>query len=224
MILAAHQVHFMPGLRYFSKMRGCDIFVFLDDVQYVKREFQNRNKIRTKDGWQYLTLPVITKGRFYQKINEVEIDNTLDWRTEHLKAIRTNYAKATYFSNYFGEIEKIYAKNYTRLIDISMEFINFFRKHFGINNRVIFSSELKIDASSTKRLVDICLKLKADTYLSGVGARSYLDESIFKENGIKVIWQNFEIKPYPQPYNGFVENMSAVDLLMNCGPRSVEWL
>ncbi|MGC9070312.1 MAG: WbqC family protein [Elusimicrobiales bacterium] len=224
MIIAAHQIHFMPGLRYFSKMKDCDVFVFLDDVQYVKREFQNRNKIRTVDGWQYLTLPVITKGRFYQKINEVEINNTVDWKTEHLKAIKINYSKAKYFNDYFSKIEDIYSKDYSKMIDLSMGLIHFFRKHFDIKNKFVFSSELDIKTTSNQRLLEICLKLGADVYLSGIGAKYYLDESLFKLHKIEIVWQNFEIKPYPQVYKGFVENMSALDLLMNCGPESVKWL
>lgn len=224
MIAAVHQIQFMPGLRFFSKMKNCDVFVFLDDVQYVKREFQNRNRIRTKNGWQYLTLPVITKGRFFQKIYEVEINNTFNWKEEHLKSIKINYAKARYFKDYFSSIEEIYAKEYSKMIDISMELIHFFRRAFNINTDFIFSSDLDIKTSSTQRIVDICLKLKADAYLSGVGGKDYLDETIFKKNGIKLLWQDFKIKPYPQVYEGFVENLSAIDLLLNCGNDSVYYL
>lgn len=224
MILAAHQIHFMPGLRYFSKMKDSDIFVYLDDVQFVKREFQNRNKIRTKNGWQYLTLPVLTKGRYKQNIMDVEINNSYDWRTEHLRAIESNYAKAKYFNKYFNEIKSIYMKEYIYFKDISLNFLNFFRRELGINTKFVFSSSLEVNKKSTERLVEICLKLGADRYLSGVGARNYLDVDLFKKNGIDVIWQDFNIKPYQQAFSGFISDMSILDLLLNCGNDSIKYL
>ncbi len=224
MILSAHQIHFMPGLRYFSKMKNSDIFVFLDDVQYEKREFQNRNKIKTLHGFQYLTVPVITKGRFNQLIKDVEINNTYDWKKEHIKAIETNYSKAKYFKDYFSEILEIYNNNYQKLIEISLKTIDFFKKHFQIKTPFVFSSTLNIDKKSTERLVEICKKLNCDVYLSGVGAKSYLDEGKFKEAGIKIVWQNFEIKEYPQLYGQFIPDLSSVDLILNCGKESINYL
>lgn len=224
MVVAAHQIHFMPGLRYFSKMKNCDIFVYLDDVQFVKREFQNRNRIRTKNGWQYLTLPVMTRGRFNQLIKDVEINNTYNWREEHLKAIEINYRKAAFFNEYFPKICEIYSKEYRYLVDISLSLIDFFRKELSINTKTILSSSLKIDKKSTQRIVEICKALNADTYLSGIGAKDYLDEKAFIENNINLIWQNFVVKPYPQVFDGFVENLSILDLLLNCGKDSLNYL
>lgn len=224
MILAAHQIHFLPGLRYFSKMMSCDVFVFLDDVQFVKREFQNRNKIRTATGWQYLTVPVITKNKGLQLIRDVEINNSYDWRKEHIKTIETNYRRARYFDVYFGEIFDIYQNEYKHLIDISLRFMDFFMKKLMIKTKTVFSSSLGIKKTSTERLIDICKKLNADTYLSGIGAKDYLNEELFYKEGIKVIWQNFEIKPYPQVFKGFIPNMSFFDLLMNTGPNSRNYL
>lgn len=224
MVVAAHQIHFMPGLRYFSKMKNSDLFVYLDDVQFVKREFQNRNKIRTKYGWQYLTIPVITKNRFNQLIKDVEINNTYDWRKEHLKAIETNYKKAKFFDIYFPKMVEIYLKEYKYLLDLSIVLINFFRSELSINTKTIFSSSLNIKKRSTERIVEICKILNADVYLSGVGAKDYLDESLFVNNNIKIVWQNFKVKPYPQVFEGFVENLSILDLIFNCGKDSLDYL
>ncbi|MEF3280984.1 MAG: WbqC family protein [Elusimicrobiota bacterium] len=224
MILSAHQIHFMPGLRFFSKMRQSDLFVFLDDVQYEKREFQNRNKIKTSYGFQYLTVPVITKGRFNQIIKDVEINNSYNWKTEHLKAIEINYAKAKYFYKYFPELVKIYNSDYNKLIDISLKLIDFFRKHLNIKTPFVFSSSLNIDKKSTERLVELCKRLNADMYLSGRGAKSYLDEKEFEKADIKVIWQDFEVKEYPQLYGKFLADLSTLDLLFNCGEYSVNYI
>ncbi|MCX7642081.1 MAG: WbqC family protein [Elusimicrobiales bacterium] len=224
MIVAAHQIHFMPGLRYFSKMSNCDIFVYLDDVQFVKREFQNRNRIRTASGWQYLTVPVITKSRYYQTIKDVEINNTFNWRIEHLKAIETNYKKAKFFDVYFPKIKEIYDKEYRYLIDISLSLINFFRKELSLNTKTIFSSSLNINSKSTQRLVDICLKIGGNVYLSGVGAKEYLNVRMFESKNIKVIWQDFKVKEYKQVFDGFISDMSILDLLLNCGIDSIKYL
>jgi len=224
MIIAMHQIQFMPGLRFFSKIKNCDIFVFLDDVQYEKREFQNRNKIKTANGWQYLTVPVLTKGKFYQKINEVIINNDIKWREEHLKTIKINYSKAKYFDLYYPEIENIYSKEYIYLKDISLNLINFFIKNFNIRKNIKFSSEFNISEKSTNRIIEICKLLKADAYLSGIGAKNYLDETLFNRNNIKLIWQNFEVKEYPQIYGNFMPNLSALDLLLNCGKDSLRYL
>jgi len=221
---AIHQIQFMPGLRFFSKMRAADVFVLLDDVQYEKREFQNRNRIKTASGPQYLTLPVVTKGRFEQKISEVMVDNELKWRESQLKTIKLNYARAPHFKEYIGELEEIYSGEYERLSGIALKTVDFFVKHLGIKTARLFSSELKVGTHSTQRLVDICLAVKADSYLSGAGAKSYLDEGLFEKNGLKIEWQEFKVKEYPQLYGAFAENLSALDLLLNCGPEAGGYL
>jgi hypothetical protein len=224
MRIAVHQVQFLPGPRFFHKMAHCDLFVYLDDVQYEKREFQNRNKIRTKDGWQYLTVPVLVKGKFTQKINGVEINNTYDWHSEHLKAIKLNYSKAKYFKEYFAEIEKIYSSPYSKLVEISLETINFFRKCLKIETPTKFSSEFDIKTSSTAKLVDLCKKAGADEYFSGLGGKDYLDEKLFEKNNIKLTYQDFKYPQYPQVFDGFQSDLSCLDLLLNCGPQSLKFI
>ena len=113
---------------WFAKMRAADMFIYLDDVQYEKREFQNRNRIRTPRGWQYLTAPVISKGRFSQKINEVELDNAAGWQQDHLQAIKLNYARAPYYKDYAPAIEELYSRGYRLLADLSIATMDFLRK------------------------------------------------------------------------------------------------
>lgn len=224
MRVAIHQIQFMPGPRFFHKMAHCDLFIYLDDVQYEKREFQNRNKIRTKHGWQYLTVPVLVKGKFTQKISEVEINNTYDWRSEHLKAIKLNYSRARYFKDYFSDIEKIYSKSYSKLIEISLETINFFLKCFNIQTLVKFSSEFDIKTNSTAKILDLCKKTGADEYFSGLGGKNYLDEKVFEKNNIKLTYQDFKYPRYPQVFEGFESDLSCLDMVLNCGPESTKFL
>ncbi|MCX7642011.1 MAG: WbqC family protein, partial [Elusimicrobiales bacterium] len=173
---------------------------------------------------QYLTVPVITKSRYYQTIKDVEINNTFNWRIEHLKAIETNYKKARFFDTYFPKIKEIYNREYKYLIDISLNLIDFFKKELSLNTKTIFSSSLNINSKSTQRLVDICLKISGDVYLSGIGAKKYLDVSMFESKNIKVIWQDFKVKEYKQVFDGFIPDMSILDLLLNCGIDSIEYL
>lgn len=224
MKLAAHQLQYMPGLRFFAKMRACDLFVYLDDVQYEKREFQNRNKIRTRDGAQYLTVPVRVKGRFSQNINAVELDPTCEWREEHLKAIKINYARAGYFKEYLPALEAVYTRKYALLGELALATIDLLRDGFGIKTPVKLSSEFKLVSASTQRLADLCLAAGAGEYVSGAGARDYLDEKLFAGRKIKLSWQDFKVTPYPQAFEGFEPNLSALDLLLNRGPESARYL
>lgn len=224
MKLSAHQLQYMPGLRFFAKMKASDLFIYLDDVQYEKREFQNRNRIRTKDGWQYLTVPALVKGRFSQSINAVEINPTRQWRGEHLQAVKINYARSKYLKEYLPALEAVYSENYALLGELALATIAFLKDAFGIKTPARLSSEFKATSVSTQRLVDICKAAGADVYLSGAGARRYLDAELFAKNRIRLIWQDFKVMPYPQAFEGFVPDLSALDLLLNCGPDSIKYL
>lgn len=224
MIAAIHQLQYWPGLRFFAKMRAADLFIYLDDVQFEKREFQNRNRIRTPRGWQYLTAPVVSKGRFSQKINEVELDNPADWLKDHLQAVKQNYARAPFFKQYLPAIEELYSRDYRLLADLAIATMDLLKDAFGIKTPVKFSSEFKIDEVSSARLAKLCAAAGADGYLSGSGAKAYLDPGVFSFAGIKLSWQEFSPRPYPQAFPGFEPDMSALDLLLNCGPRSAEFL
>ena len=224
MIAAIHQLQYWPGLRFFAKMRAADLFIYLDDVQYEKREFQNRNRIRTPRGWQYLTVPVISKGRFPQKINEVELDAASGWAADHLQAIKLNYARAPFFREHLPALEEIYSRDYRLLSDLAMATMDFLKDGLGIKTPVRFSSEFKVDEASSARLARLCAAAGAGEYLSGAGAKAYLDPGVFSFAGIKLAWQDFKPREYPQAFPGFEPDMSALDLLLNCGPRSAEWI
>lgn len=221
MILAAHQPQYLPWVGYFHKMANSDLFVILDDVQYKKREFQNRNRIRNKDGWIWLTVPVLSKGHYDQRILEVKVDNETSWRHDHWEAIRHNYARAPHFVEHSHFFEEFYSSNISHLIDLNMTIIDFLCSKFNIRVPIRRSSELGLSSSSTQRLVDICRAYSADTYLSGIGGRDYLDEELFVAHGIKLIYQDFKHPVYTQCFPGFEPYMSAIDLLFNFGTESV---
>lgn len=224
MKIAMHQLQYMPGLRFFAKMRASDLFIYLDDVQYEKREFQNRNRIRTGNGVQYLSVPVLVKGRFSQNINKVEINPTYAWREEHLRAIKIGYGHARYLKEYLPALEALYSRKYALLGEAALATIVFLKDAFGIKTPTRLSSEFKVASSATRRLADLCEAAGADEYYSGAGARNYLDEKIFAERKIKISWQDFKVTPYPQAFGGFEPDLSALDLLLNCGPESINYL
>lgn len=220
MIVSVHQPQYLPWLGYFDKIDQADVFCFLDDVQYKKNEWQNRNRIKTAKGWQWLTVPV--QFRFPQKINEVKIDYGGNWPRKHLQAISTNYVKAKYFNFYIDFFQKVYHKTWENIDDLNIYVIKGLCDILGMGQiRTIRSSEMDLRQDPTDRLIDICLHVGADAYLAGASGAGYMDLNRFEEAGIAVVFQSFTHPKYPQVYGEFESNLSIVDLLMNCGPDSM---
>ncbi|MFN3550196.1 MAG: WbqC family protein [Endomicrobiia bacterium] len=215
MKIAIHQPQYLPWSGYFNKLLKSDIFVFLDDVQYKKNEWQNRNRIKSSKGEIYLTVPV--HYRFGQKINEIKIDNKILWNKDHLKTIKYNYQKSKYFNEFFPHIENLLTKKYEMLIDLNISSIKTILSYLGIEKKIINSSDLKVEGEKTKRLINICRKLNAEIYISGIGAKNYLVVEEFEENNIKVIFQEYTTPNYPQLYGEFIANLSIIDMIFNIG-------
>jgi hypothetical protein len=228
MIVSVHQPQYIPWLGFFDKITKSDYFVFLDNVQYKEREYQNRNKIRTQMGSIWLSVPVISKGQGRQVIRDVLIDNEVDWRKQHLRSLETWYAKAEYFKVYHKFFQETYSKDWEKLSELNINIISFFLKELGINTKIVFETALGISSAKTDRIVDICNKLNADTYLSGAGGRDYLEEGKFTASGIKLLYQDFSHPKYRQQFmandEDFIPYLSTVDLLFNEGHKSIEIL
>jgi len=224
MILSVHQPHYLPWIGYFHKLEKSDMFVFLDNVQYKKREFQNRNKIKTPDGWTWLTVPVLTKGRYKQLIKEVMVDNSKDWRHEHWKSIKRCYNRAPFFQEYYDVFEELYSQKWERLAELNIHVVKFLMSFLKIETPCFLESKFDIDATSTERIIQLCKHLKADVYLSGVGGKAYMDEERFKEEGITLRYQEFKHPEYYQLYGNFEPYMSVIDLLFNHGNHSRDLL
>jgi len=221
MIVAIHQPVYLPWLGFFHKMRSSDVFVFLDDVPFSKNSVENRNLIKTPQGKLWLTVPVRTVGRYGQLIRDVEIDNSQNWAEKHWKSLSMNYRKARFYSTHAPFFETLYSKDWSKLMHLSIEITDYMAGSFGIANKTLLSSSRGVEGTGTQRLVNICKKLGADTYLSGTGAKAYQDDSLFHEAKIRVVYQQFVVEPYPQLYGRFIPNLSGVDYLMNCDSRAV---
>jgi hypothetical protein len=221
-IVAIHQPNYIPWIGYFHKMLGSDIFVFLDDSQYSKNQPINRNTIKTAQGEMYLTVPVLIKGEFGQTTSEVKINNHINWRKKHWKSILLNYKKAKYFELYSHFFEELYQNEWDKLSELNEFVIRNIADFLKIEIDFIKSSELEIKGESTERLLNIVKSVEGDTYLSGIGAKDYLDEDMFTESEISLTYQDFHHPVYNQLYGEFKPKMSIIDLLFNEGPRSLE--
>ncbi len=221
-LISIRQPGYLPFLGFFKKIESSDVFVFLDDVQFEKNDWDNRNKIKTIDGSAWLTIPVFHK--FGTKLNEIKIDNTQEWNKKHRKTIETNYQKSEYFSKYWEDIELILSKKWEKLIDLNFEFITYFMKKLEITTPTVKSSELKIEKIGSDRLLEICKKLNSDTYLSGELGINYLDEDIFSKNNVDIIYEKFIHPTYKQDHGEFLPNMSIIDILFNEGENAAKIL
>jgi len=222
MRLVCLQPGFLPWTGFFDQLDRSEIFVIYDTVSYDRGGWRNRNRIKTQQGIQWLTVPVIVNG--FPLIRDVKIDNHDNWAVKHLKSIKQNYSRAPYFKDYIGIFEEVYSKSWEYLIDIDMAFIMKIRECLGNGTTIEFASNLKIEGERTQRLVDMCLKLGATEFLEGHAGKGYLQgegEQLFKEKGINLVYQDYKHPVYPQLYGEFVSHLSVIDLLFNCGKESL---
>ena len=223
MKITIHQPEHMPWAGFFQKVYMADIYVVLENVQYRRRYFQNRNKIRTKDGWQWVTVPVEKDDRDELLIKDVLISKEdRKWKRENLGRIYHGYCKAPYFKPYWDDFKNIYAKDHQYLGEFNKGLLRFFFGVLGLNKKIVSSSELNVSSKKGDLIFDICKTLGADTYISGISGKDYLDIQKFKDQNIEVVMQEFHHPIYEQQFDPFVPCMSIIDLLFNCGGRSLD--
>lgn len=222
MILSGHQPGYLPFIGLFHKIAVSDMFIFVDGVQLEKKSWQTRNRIRTKEGWNWLTVPVLTTGRFSQRIAETEICNDTPWQRKHWKALCLHYGKAPYFQQHAPFFEEVYTKKWTYLADLNKTIIRYLLAAFEINMPLYEQSDFAFKGKKTELLVEMCQALGADTYLSNVGSSAYVDEALFAAHGLRHCYQVFVHPVYAQLYEPFIPYLSAIDLLFNEGKRARE--
>ncbi|MDO9027144.1 MAG: WbqC family protein [bacterium] len=223
MIVAAHQPNYLPWAGYFYKMARCDIFVFLDSVQYSRTSYTARCPIKQSDGRaSWLSVPVLKKGRYFQNVNEVAIDNQRSWQSEHLKTLESCYSRAPYFKEYSWLRDLVCRQNWENLSQLNRTVTMKLADHLGLKTKFASLSELGIHGRSTEMLVSLCRTLKADQYLSGSGGKNYLDQGQFLQAGIDLKYTEYQPQPYPQPWGEFVPGLSVMDLLFNCGSEETK--
>jgi hypothetical protein len=226
MIVAIHQPQYMPWTGYFHKIAGADLFVILDDVQFKKNEWQHRNRIRTSQGWQWLSVP--NHYAFPQAIREVRLNNQIPWQEKHWRSLVAAYGNAPWFGKYKDDFEKFYAKRWENMAELNIDSIVLLNRLLGIASPMERSSAYHFEGTSTQRLVNICRHFKADMYLSGSGGKDYIEQDFFDTAGIKVVFEEFSPPSYAQHWSRsedeFIPGLSVIDLLFNCGDESLSVL
>ena len=226
MIVGIHQPNYLPYLGFFDKMARSDVFIIYDDAQFNKRDFQHRNRIRINDGWKWLTVPVEKEEIPIKKIkilNEPQ-KNKPPWSKIHFREIHANYAKTEYFGMYEEEIRTIYEKNYEKLVDLNMELIKFLMRAFDIDVKIVYASKFEFKTKSSQKNLDLVKAVGGDVYLSGPMGCEYIDVPLFEKEGISVEFQDFKHPVYKQRYEGFVQNMAAIDVLFSVGNKAKDMI
>jgi len=213
-----HQPDFLSYLGFFHRLLYADLFIVLDDIQYVNssRSWTNRDKIKTQNGEKWLTVNVEKSSR-NSLINQIKISNTVDWKRQNLNLLKQNYKKSQYFDEIFPYVEKLYAQNLEKLADFNMASISMLLELFDIKIDIKYSSSFKTLKTKNERLVDLLTMVDASHYFSGIGAKDYHQDKPFLDANIKVVWQDFQHPVYSQLYGDFIQNLSSIDLFFNCG-------
>lgn len=213
-----HQPDFIPYLGFFHRFLSADLYVVLDDVQFVygSRAWTHRDKIKTPKGTQWLTVSVKKPPRD-TAINQVELSDEVDWRTDHIRLLEANYRGAPFFEQIMPSLRTLYAEPAKMLADFNLRSIRMLMSLLDVETPMVLSSTLSPQGAKNDLLVDLLKKIGADRYLAGVGSRDYMDESLFGAAGIEVVWQDFQHPVYPQQFGEFQPYLSAIDMLFNCG-------
>jgi hypothetical protein len=206
------QSNYIPWKGYFDFIDSVDLFIFHDDVQYTKGDWRNRNKIKTRNGTKWLTVPVHYRHKD-QLICDTEIDYSTDWQNSHLNQLTENYAKAPHFEEVIGLMREAFFYPETYLSDLNTKLIDSICKYLGITTRLAFSTDYGLSGHKTERLMQLLTRVGATTYVSGPAAKSYLDEKQFHTNGINLEYMKYDIRPYKQLYGEFNPNVSILDYI-----------
>ncbi len=219
------QSNYIPWKGYFDLINSVDEFILYDDMQFTKRDWRNRNLIKTPKGPEWLTIPVEVKGKYFQKIKDTKISDK-EWARKHWKTISQNYVKAEYYAEYRNIFEDIYTKNQNEFLsDINHEFILTITDILGIKTKISKSTDYELTDGKTERLISLCKQAGASTYISGPAARDYIDCELFEKAGIKLIWMSYEgYKEYRQLYPPFNHFVSIIDLIFNEGKFSRNYM
>ena len=221
MLVGIHQLHYLPWLRYFEKIAHSDVFLALDNIQYTKNGWQNRNKIKGPNGTVLLTVPVIE--RLGQNLDEVRINNAAAWAKKHWRTIEQAYRKAPFFAQHAGFLADTYRRRWEFLNDLNRHMLSYLVEALGIRTRFVYASALQVPGVATERLVNLIRAVGGDRYYSGAHAlESYLDAALLERAGIALELQRWQPPAYPQRHGEFVPDLSILDLLLNCGPDSLE--
>ena len=218
------QSNYIPWKGYFDSIQKVDVFVIYDDMQYTKRDWRNRNLIKTVNGLKWLSIPVQVKGKYFQKINETLVSDP-DWSEKHFNLIKESYRKAPYFKSHICWIESLYSNcNQDNLSHINQYFIENINEFLGINTKILRSEEFQLVEGKTEKLLAICNDLNISDYYTGPAAKEYIQENLFTQDNISVHYLDYSDYPiYPQINGVFEHGVSVLDLIFNLGEQAKEY-
>ncbi|WP_454732092.1 MULTISPECIES: WbqC family protein [Cupriavidus] len=224
-VVAIVQSCYIPWKGYFDLIGSVDEFIIYDDMQYTRRDWRNRNLIKTPQGLSWLTLPVKVKGKYFQSIRETELDGQR-WRVDHWKALQQNYRRAPHFASIAEVLEPYYTSHeYTRLSELNRALLEAICSLLGITTKLKWSWDYDLVDGKTERLVSLCEQAGATKYISGPAARDYMEPHYFSDVGIELSYFDYSGYPeYPQLWGGFEHGVSVLDLLFNCGPEARNYM
>lgn len=217
MILSGHQPNYLPYPGLIGKIMMSDKFIYVTKVQFNKKSWQNRNRIKTRDGWIWLTVPTLTKGKYEQNICDVKINNNLEWKKKHWRSIVLNYKGAPFFKDYKDFFEDLYTKEWEYLSELDIHIMNFVLQELDVKTVILYDKDFEFVGNKTDLLVDMCNKTGCDTYLSNRGSEAYVEIESFEKAGIGHRYMEYIGVTYPQINGSFEPNLSIIDMLFNCG-------
>lgn len=219
------QSNYIPWKGYFDSINIADEFVIYDDMQYTRRDWRNRNMIKTAGGTKWLTIPVEVKGKYFQKINETTVSEK-DWNIAHLNMLKQNYKPAKCYKSTIDWVENLYVNcKFELLTEINQYFIEEINKFLDITTTIRRSENFVLAEEKTQRLVDICKEIGGSDYYSGPAAKAYMDEPLFEKENIKVHYFDYSgYKEYEQPYPPFEHGVTILDLIMCEGENAKSFL
>jgi hypothetical protein len=225
-IIAAHQPSYIPWLGYLDKLAKADLFVVMDDLQYEAQNFQNRNRVKLNSGTAWLTVPLLA-GAQSDTIVEKRIQNTSSpkehWQRRTWVTLETHYRRAPHWSDHADELKDVYSRPWESLVELDLHMLELAKRWLGITTPIVRSSALALTGYKTERILDMCRKLGATSYLSGSGGSTgYLDDERLGRAGIGCVWQHFQHPTYAQRYSelGFIPNLGFLDLVLNTGAQA----
>lgn len=223
--VAILQSNYIPWKGYFDLINSVDEFILFDDMQYTRRDWRNRNKIKTAQGLIWLTIPVQVKGKYFQKIKDTKISNN-NWNRDHWKSIINSYSRTRYFKYYKEFFEDLYLSSQEQFLSkVNYNFLVKICEILGIKTKISWSMDYLIVEGKTERLVSLCKQAKATAYISGPAAKGYINEDIFKQENIELSYIDYSDYPeYNQLFSSFEHGVSIIDLIFNQGASAKEYM
>lgn len=216
-ILTAHQPVYLPWLGLFHKIALADSFCIFDDVQYLKKDWNNRNQIKTNTGPLMLSVPVLNSGYREKPIREIQINNSVNWRRKHWNSILLAYKKAPYFREHADFFEDLYKREWNNLVELNNHILFYLLETLGLKRKIYYAHKENFKGYKSNLVLDMCEKLNAEAYIFGKLGQDYADSDSFKAKGIKLYFQDYKHPEYKQLWGDFAPYMSVLDLLFNEG-------